>query len=110
MHLYDEFLGAGLNVLVYSGDVDAIVPYTGSRQWISQLNRLLFASYQVLTSPDRPILEPWRPYLVNNQVGGYITVYKGLTFATVRNAGKVLISSFWSNQLFFRPHGTSNTT
>jgi len=76
MPLYDEFLQAGLYVLVYSGDVDAIVPYSGSRQWISELKR--------------PILSPWTPYLVNEQVGGYVQVLKGLTFATVRNAGHMV--------------------
>jgi len=76
IHLYDQFLQEGLQVLVYSGDVDAIVAYPGTRQWISLL--------------QRPILESWRPYILNQQVAGYITIYKGLTFATVRNAGHLV--------------------
>jgi len=76
MPLYDEFLKAGIYVLVYSGDVDAIVPYSGSRQWISNLKR--------------PVISSWTPYTVNQQVGGYVQVLKGLTFATVRNAGHMV--------------------
>jgi len=74
--LYDKFLLDNLKVLIYSGDVDAIVPYAGTRQWIADL--------------QRNIVQPWQPYMVQNQVGGYYTVYEGLTFATVRNAGHMV--------------------
>ena len=37
-----------------------------------------------------PIKQAWRPYTVEGQVGGYVTVYDGLTFATVRNAGHMV--------------------
>jgi len=75
--LYQYFVSqTNLKILVYSGDVDAIVPYPGTRQWIAELKR--------------PIVESWRPWIVNKQVGGYVTVYKGLTFVTVRNAGHMV--------------------
>jgi len=75
--LYDEFLSSQLQILVYSGDVDAIVPVYGTRQWLHDLNR--------------PIISPWRPWISSDQqVGGYVTSYKGLTFATIRNAGHMV--------------------
>jgi len=74
--LYQHFFNENLRILIYSGDVDAIVPYPGTREWVAQLKR--------------PILKSWRPYIVNKQVGGYVTVYKGLSFATVRNAGHMV--------------------
>lgn len=39
---------------------------------------------------NRPIKEQWTPYMVNQQVGGYYTVYDAFTFATVRNAGHMV--------------------
>lgn len=69
MPLYEEFKAEGLKVLVYSGDIDAIVPYSGTRDWIANLSW--------------PILEPWRPWNDGTgQVGGYIQVFDGLTFST----------------------------
>jgi len=79
MPLYPEFFAAGLKVLVYSGDVDAIVPFAGTRAWIAAL--------------QLPIVQQWRPWMDDGQqVGGYITVYKGMSFATVRNAGHMVPS------------------
>jgi len=63
-----------LSMMVYSGDTDAIVPYLGSINWINSLNL--------------PIKETWRQWKDSSkQVGGYITVYDGLYFSTVRGAG-----------------------
>lgn len=54
--LYHQFLESGdLRMLVYSGDVDAIVPITGTRHWISHLKL--------------PVVKPWRSWIVNQQVG-----------------------------------------
>jgi len=75
--LYKSFLKSNaLRILVYSGDVDAIVPVTGTRQWLSSLKL--------------PINTPWASWEVNGQVGGYVTQYQGLTFTTVRNAGHMV--------------------
>lgn len=63
-------------MLVYSGDVDGIVPITGTRAWITKLGL--------------PVKEAWRPYTVNGQVGGYTIEYDGLRFASVRNAGHMV--------------------
>jgi len=60
--------------LVYSGDVDAIVPFDGTMRWINSLNRT--------------VKDPWHVWLdQRGQAGGFATVYDGFTFTTVRNAG-----------------------
>lgn len=76
--LYEKFLADGsLKILVYSGDVDAIVPVTGTRAWLKTLNMT--------------VVDSWSPWIdPNGQVGGYVTGYKGLTFATVREAGHMV--------------------
>jgi len=75
--LYQEFVrAADMKILVFSGDVDAIVPVTGTRAWLATLNL--------------PIVKKWSPWTVSKQVGGFVTQYWGLTFATVRNAGHMV--------------------
>ncbi|XP_065842576.1 uncharacterized protein [Oscarella lobularis] len=66
---------AKYRVLIYSGDVDACVPYTGSEEWTSGLG------YDFGVG--------WRPWDVNGRPVGYVTEYKanGFTFATLRGAG-----------------------
>eukprot|EP00253_Pinus_taeda_P020337 PITA_20337 len=72
--IYKELIAAGLRIWVYSGDVDSMVPVTGTRLSINQLSL--------------PITTPWYPWYVDNQtVGGWTEGYEGLTFATVRGAG-----------------------
>lgn len=70
-----------MRFLVYSGDIDAIVPIPGTRAWLDLLNQ--------------PIEDPWKPWLCKEeggQVGGYVQVYEGsyLTFASVRGAGHMV--------------------
>jgi len=72
--VYEFLFTAGLKILVFSGDVDAIVPSVGTRAWLAQLP---------LTETKGGI----RPYTVAGQVGGWVTEYDKLTFATIRNAG-----------------------
>lgn len=73
---YNKLIKAGVKILVFSGDVDGIVPFTGTRNWLGVLNR--------------QVKEDQRPWYVDNQVGGYITEYDGLTFSTVRDAGHMV--------------------
>ena len=61
---------------MFSGDVDAIVPVTGTRRWIQSLNL--------------QETHAWQPWYVHDQVGGYWQGYDGLTFATVRGAGHMV--------------------
>jgi len=99
--VYQSFFAQNpnLKILVYSGDVDAIVPVMGTRVWTASLKR--------------PVVTPWTPWIVDQQVGGYFTEYDTFTLVTVRNAGHmvpetqpergfVMFSSFLLNQTF--PH------
>ena len=70
-------LHADLEILVFSGDIDGIVPVVGTRTWIASLKL--------------KVKTPWRPwYGWNGQVGGYVELYDGLSFATVREAGHMV--------------------
>ncbi|XP_024028330.1 serine carboxypeptidase-like 7 isoform X1 [Morus notabilis] len=73
--LYHQHLHSrGYKALIYSGDHDMLVPYIGTQTWIKSLNI--------------PIVSTWRPWLVNDQIAGYVTEYSGgLTFATVKGGG-----------------------
>ena len=78
-------LVAKLRVLIFSGDNDACVPYIGSQAWTSELAE----------SNGWDTAQPWHPWLVDKQVGGYVTVYThttghDFTFATVYNAGHMV--------------------
>ncbi|KAK9808334.1 hypothetical protein WJX73_003210 [Symbiochloris irregularis] len=66
-----------LQILIYSGDVDGIVPVIGTRRWTAGLGL--------------PITDPWRPWhSLTGQVAGHTITYAGLTFASVRNAGHMV--------------------
>lgn len=68
---------SNLDILIFSGDVDGIVPVIGTRRWLASL--------------QLPILKEWRPwYSHTGQVGGYVEIFEGLTFSTVRNAGHMV--------------------
>jgi len=74
--IYKQLLQNGYRILVYSGDVDMCVPNTGSEAWTSSLNL--------------PLESYWRPWFVNNQVAGYVTTYKQLTYATIKGSGHMV--------------------
>eukprot|EP01052_Picozoa_sp_SAG31_P014404 SAG31_NODE_893_length_11177_cov_10.241806_9_plen_425_part_00 len=78
-------LVAKLRILIFSGDADACVPYIGSQAWTSEL----------AANNNWETAQPWHPWLVDKQVGGYVTVYtitggEDFTFATVFNAGHMV--------------------
>jgi carboxypeptidase C (cathepsin A) len=70
---YRFLLTKDLRIWVYSGDVDGIVPTTGTRIWLAKLNL--------------PIETAWYPWNHSSQVGGWSQVYTNLTFTTVRDSG-----------------------
>ncbi|KAJ0020265.1 hypothetical protein Pint_31572 [Pistacia integerrima] len=68
-----DLMESGTRVWIYSGDVDGRVPITSSRYSINSLNL--------------PIQTVWHPWYINDEVGGYVVEYQGVTLATVRGAG-----------------------
>eukprot|EP01123_Difflugia_compressa_P012465 TRINITY_DN532_c0_g1_i1.p1 TRINITY_DN532_c0_g1~~TRINITY_DN532_c0_g1_i1.p1 ORF type:complete len:470 (+),score=66.24 TRINITY_DN532_c0_g1_i1:55-1464(+) len=66
-----------VRILVYSGDVDAIVPYWGTSVWVEAF--------------QRPVKDAWHAwYDSGSQVGGFVQVFDTFTFSTVRNAGHMV--------------------
>lgn len=64
----------GYRALIYSGDHDMCVPYTGSEAWTRSLG------YK--------IIDEWRQWTCNGQVSGYLQGYdNNLTFLTIKGAG-----------------------
>ncbi|POO00687.1 Serine carboxypeptidase-like, partial [Trema orientale] len=73
---YHERLNSrGYRALIYSGDRDMMVPYIGTQAWIKSLNLTISGQ--------------WRPWMVGDEIAGYVTEYsKGsFTFATVKGGG-----------------------
>lgn len=72
-------------ILIFSGDTDGIVPYSGTRDWIEK--ELVASGAVVVKSAMRTWVTPdWR-------VGGRVTEYDRLTLATVRDAGHMSAAS-----------------
>ncbi|XP_050208294.1 serine carboxypeptidase 1-like [Mercurialis annua] len=64
----------GYRALIYSGDHDMCVPFTGSQAWTRSLG------YK--------IVDEWRPWISMGQVAGYLQGYdKNLIFLTIKGAG-----------------------
>jgi serine carboxypeptidase-like clade I len=75
--LYPKIISAGIKILVYSGDTDGAVPFNGTQKWISNLKL--------------PILSKWKSWRVDDDnLAGYRTVYKGLTFVVVKGTGHMV--------------------
>nr|GFC66864.1 serine carboxypeptidase-like 26 [Tanacetum cinerariifolium] len=73
--IYKRIIDHGLRILLYSGDVDACVPFTSLRYAIAAMDLQIIQPWQKWTMPDM------------EQPAGYKIVYDGLTYATVRGAG-----------------------
>lgn len=76
----------GLRIWVFSGDVDADVPITGTLNWIHKLRE----------QEGIPVEEPWREWWVpglhkhEDQVGGMTWQLRNMTFASVKGAGHMV--------------------
>jgi hypothetical protein len=73
------------HVLIFSGDVDACVPYIGTESWTKD----------VAAANHYTTVDDWTPWIVDNQVGGYVSSWrtaddKEFTFATVYHAGHMV--------------------
>lgn len=80
LNVHEELLEAGLQVLAYSGDHDAIVSHVGTEAWTSRLGCR--------------ILAPWAQWrLDDGTVGGFVVRYDGISYATVLGAGHAVPSS-----------------
>jgi serine carboxypeptidase-like clade 1 len=81
---YHTLLQNNIRVLVYSGDADSVVPWTGTSKWVTQEMNL--------GTPN----SDWVAWMYNDgdngpQVGGWKTTYSaGLTYATVRGSGHMV--------------------
>ncbi|KAI3413094.1 uncharacterized protein J3R85_016531 [Psidium guajava] len=71
---HKSLISEGYRALIFSGDHDAVVPYTGTQAWTRSLG------YK--------IVDEWRSWISNEQVAGYLQGYDhNLTFLTVKGAG-----------------------
>ncbi|KAI3987434.1 hypothetical protein MKX01_042438, partial [Papaver californicum] len=67
----------GYRAIIFSGDHDMCVPFTGSEAWTRSLG------YK--------IVDEWRPWFFNGEVAGYTQGYdNNLTFLTVKGAGHTI--------------------
>ncbi|KAF7825886.1 serine carboxypeptidase-like 20 [Senna tora] len=74
INYHKNLTSRGYRVLIYSGDHDMCVPYTGSEAWTRSLG------YK--------IIDEWRAWTSNDQVAGFTQGYdKNLTFLTIKGAG-----------------------
>ncbi|XP_061365486.1 serine carboxypeptidase-like 18 [Gastrolobium bilobum] len=67
----------GLQVLLYTGDLDMVIPHISTEEWLRSLNLTIDA--------------PWMPWFVDGQVAGYRVVHSNtgyrLTYATLKGSG-----------------------
>lgn len=73
-----KLIASGIRIWVYSGDMDGRVPITSSRYSINTLHL--------------PVETAWHPWYTNQEVGGYVVQYRGLTLLTVRGSGHTVPS------------------
>ncbi|XP_028753593.1 serine carboxypeptidase-like 26 isoform X1 [Neltuma alba] len=74
--IYTKLIKGGLKVWIYSGDADGRIPVIGTRYCIEALGL--------------PLKSSWRTWYHDNQVGGRVVEYEGLTYVTVRGAGHLV--------------------
>jgi serine carboxypeptidase-like clade 2 len=82
LYIYEELMKTDMKVLVFSGDQDAIVPFTGTRKWLHALNRTIVHD-----------THEWFADTNGQQVGGWATEYDRFTFTTVRDAGHMVATA-----------------
>lgn len=85
--IWEELLlhHSNLKFLVYSGDVDAAVPWLGTILWIKDLEK--DGTIKLVKDWSPWFVKDWGPFYPTSQVGGFTLEYDKLTFKTVRDAG-----------------------
>jgi carboxypeptidase C (cathepsin A) len=76
IYTYPYLMAFNLKILIFTGDCDAAVPFTGTRQWVENLNLTTVSDFQ--------------PWYYNQQVAGFTQQYSGLTYTTVKGAGHMV--------------------
>lgn len=71
-----ELVDANLRILIYNGDVDMACNFLGDQWFVDSLGLQLVSDYQ-----------KWH---YNGQVAGFVKVFKGLTFKTVKGSGHLV--------------------
>lgn len=75
--IHKNLTTTGMQILVFSGDHDMVMPHNGIEKWITAL--------------DISIESDWRPWFIDGQVAGYTRKYTNsgyrLTYATIKGAG-----------------------
>ncbi|KAL1217994.1 Serine carboxypeptidase-like 21 [Cardamine amara subsp. amara] len=74
IELHRNLTLSGYRALIFSGDHDMCVPYTGSEAWTRSMG------YKVV--------DEWRAWISNGQAAGYVQGYaNNLTFLTIKGSG-----------------------
>ncbi|KAK1413486.1 hypothetical protein QVD17_35260 [Tagetes erecta] len=77
---HKKLLSKNCQALIFNGDHDFAFPYVGVERWIASL--------------DLDVEVPWKPFYVDDQVGGYETKYTlnnySLAYAIIKGAGHVV--------------------
>ncbi|VAH75490.1 unnamed protein product [Triticum turgidum subsp. durum] len=88
---HKKFTAMGYRVLIYSGDHDLCIPFTGTEAWVRSLG------YRVVDS--------WRPWHFGGQVAGYTQGYDhNLTFLTIKGSGHTVPEYKPKESLAFYTH------
>ncbi|XP_061357031.1 serine carboxypeptidase-like 26 [Gastrolobium bilobum] len=74
--IYTKLIKGGLQIWIFSGDADGRVPVIGTRYCVEALGL--------------PLKSSWRSWYHDDQVGGRIVEYEGVTYVTVRGAGHLV--------------------
>ncbi|CAL5191882.1 unnamed protein product [Lathyrus oleraceus] len=86
----------GYSALIYSGDHDMCVPFTGTEAWTRSLG------YK--------IVDEWRPWLIDDQVAGFTQGYANkLRFLTVKGSGHTVPEYKPKESLYFYKHFLEGT-
>ncbi|KAL5182661.1 Serine carboxypeptidase-like 26 [Glycine soja] len=88
--VYTKLIKGGLKIWIYSGDADGRVPVIGTRYCVEALGL--------------PLKSRWRTWYHDNQVGGRIVEYEGLTYVTVRGAASAInVETYESDRIIDLP-------